>query len=338
MARRGKRGGHNRAFDPLNPKFGAERQKFDYYIHYYDYLRSLVYQLIEWEGLPNTVDPRYFEKVLHENGYIGFYKDPDFNFLAVEGAVSGRLDNYHNPLQFHANTPTYQKTFNLYHYQGDETRTKMTANGDFISVPRKKLGLVCYNNDIHKSSLPVVDLFAQDLAELKQIIRINQNAQKTPVAIKANQNNRLSMQVLFNQVDGNAPVIITDESYDIEGLKAIDLRAPVVFPQLNDQKNNVWNEFMTWLGIDNTNLQKKERMVTAEVDGNQDQVQNSANIFLKSRLEFAKRANELYGLHLKPKLRVEVVKEIQQNAKENVSRETIEKGGGEHGEVHGADS
>lgn len=308
MARRMPKDNVDRLFDPMNPKFKANRDYKQYFNHYYMYLRSLAYQLFQWEGLPDSVDPRYLEMSLHDQGYVAFYKDPNLSYLALQGALSGRIDNYGLPTAFHASAINYYKTFPLYNYK---------------DIKKNNMGVVIYNNDLHVNSLGSITMFAQDLAELKSIIRINQNAQKTPIALKANKNTRLSLETIFSQVDGNSPVIITDEAFDTDNMKAINLSAPVVFPQLNDQKNNVWNEFMTWLGVDNTNLMKKERMVTAEVEGNKDQVDNSANIFLKSRQEASEKINDLYGLNTSVHIRAEIVQEMKNNINSNTNVQSI---------------
>ena len=103
---------------------------------------------------------------------------------------------------------------------------------------------------------------------------------------------------LFKEVDGNSPVIFGDKNLDLNAIKGLNIGAPFVADKLYNLKSQIWNEALTYLGISNTNIQKKERMVSDEVNRNQGGTIASRYSRLESRRFAFKQINEMYGLDI----------------------------------------
>lgn len=260
--------------------------------HYTDYLILIATQLFKWNGLPDSVDPRYLEVNLHEMGFVAFHNDPQYGYLVSKGAPSGTLDVYNQPIQFHAVMPNYQRTFRLNNY---------------VDIVDNTGGVLIRNNDLKTSTYPVIELFAEELAQLKAITRVNLNAQKTPYILGVDENDRLSVLNMYQQIEMNTPAIFVKKDFDIESLKVFSTPAPYLADKLNVQRMNIWNEFMTFLGIENANIEKRERLVSAEVNAIGDQVANSVGIMMKARMEACELINQVFGLNVSVELRTETI-------------------------------
>ena len=92
-----------------NPRQLNRQKGRQWYNHYNQYLMSLTFQLFEWEGLPDSIDPRFLEMTLHRYGFCGFYKDKNLGYIVTQGASSGQLDIYWNPIKFTSVAPRYTK-------------------------------------------------------------------------------------------------------------------------------------------------------------------------------------------------------------------------------------
>jgi hypothetical protein len=103
---------------------------------------------------------------------------------------------------------------------------------------------------------------------------------------------------LYKEYDGNAPVIYGDKALNTSDLKVLKTDAPFVADKLYTLKTQIWNEALTYLGINNVNVTKKERLISDEVNRNQGGTMASRNSRLKMRQKACEEINNMFGLNV----------------------------------------
>lgn len=242
---------------------------------YYNRLTELSISMFEWKNLPDTVDPRFLELTLFSDGQAVFFKDEEIGYLALQNMRGGKLNVYHVPKERRAYAVNgYQKNLN------------------------EKDSVIIYNNYLHSNSRMDVEMFARRLYNLDRAIDVNANAQKTPVLIQCDETQRLTMVNLYKKFDGNEPVIYGDKNLNPNSLKVLKTDAPYVADKLYQLKTQIWNEALTYLGISNINITKKERLITDEVTRNQGGTIASRYSRLEARREACKAINKMFALDI----------------------------------------
>lgn len=246
------------------------------YKQYLNRLTELAISMFEWKNLPDTIDERYLELHLFETGCMVYFKDDVIGDLCLDCVVNGRLDVYGDPFIRRA-------------YSGYNNYQKMLSY---------KNSVVIWNNLLHCNSILDVKMFAKRLYNIDRIIDVNANAQKTPVLLQGTEKQRLTLINLYKEYDGNAPFIFGDKNLDLSTLKALSTNAPYVCDKLYLLKTQIWNEALTYLGISNINIQKKERLITDEVTRNQGGTIASRYSRLESRRKAVKKINKMFGTNI----------------------------------------
>ena len=141
-----------------------------------------------------------------------------------------------------------------------------------------------------------MELFALRLYEAEQTAMVNIKAQKTPVLLLMDEKQRLTMENLYSQYEGNRPVIFGDKNSLGENvIKAINTQAPFIADKIIDYKKEIWNEALTFLGINNIMIDKKERLITDEANSNNELINLNLQSYLAPREEACRQFNEKFG-------------------------------------------
>lgn len=277
------------------------------YRQYLNRLTELAISMFEWKNLPDTVDERYLELHLFETGCMVYFQDDILGDLCLDSITNGKLSVYGDPLLRRA-------------YSGYNNYQKLVSYKDSVII---------WNNLLHTNSILDVKMFARRLYNIDRIIDVNANAQKTPVLLQGSEKQRLTLLNLYKEYDGNAPFIFGDKNLDINSLKAFSTNAPYVCDKLYQLKTQIWNEALTYLGISNINIQKKERLITDEVTRNQGGTIASRYSRLESRRKAVKKINKMFGTNIEVNYREDFQQVGDDNQPEDPGSDTIGGAGNE---------
>lgn len=245
------------------------------YKQYYNRLVELSISMFEWKNLPDSVDARFLELCLFVDGQAIFFYDEELGYLTLQNAMNGGFNVYRIPVN----------------------RRAYAVNG-YNRELNEKNSVIIFNNYLHTNSQLDAVMFAKRLYNLDRAIDVNANAMKTPIIIKCDETQRLTMLNLYKQYDGNEPYIFGDKSINTNAVQVLKTDAPYVADKLYQLKTQIWNEALTYLGISNINVQKKERLITDEVTRNQGGTIASRYSRLNARRDACKQINDMFGLDI----------------------------------------
>lgn len=260
------------------------------YIDYLERFKKVALSVFEWVNLPKSMNAMWLEKCLYYNGMASLLKDKNYGFINTNCASNGYINIYGLPTSLNCYSFDYQTTRKLYTGLKDnlsEARREYLENSECILVQ---------NNWDRTPTAGSMELFALRLYEAEQTAMINIKAQKTPVMVLVNENQRVMMENLYSQYDGNKPFIFGDKDQLNEGLlRAVKTDAPFIADKIMDYKKEIWNEALTFLGINNIMVDKKERLITEEANSNNELINLNLQSYLAPRQEACRQFNEKFG-------------------------------------------
>lgn len=246
-------------------------------VYYLNRLTELAMAMFEWKRLPKEIDWRFLEYAEFYDGKCLFAKEDAMNeYIVTKVALSGKMNFYRVPQDRRAYADNgYQYNYN------------------------DKNSVVIFNNMLRLPTYPAMMFYAKKLWEIDRVVDVNVKAQKTPVLILADEDERLTMKNVYMQYDGNQPVIYGSKNMNIgNNVQVLKTDAPYLAGELMELKNQIWNEAMTYLGISNVSYQKKERLISDEVTRSMGGTIASRQSRLEMRKEACRQINEMFGLDI----------------------------------------
>ena len=252
------------------------------YNDYLDRMRKICLSMFEWVNLPDSMNARFLEQCLYYQGQAALLYHNDFGYLNTMASDGGYINIYGLPTEI-----------KCYSYRFNERRSLYTVD---IGEEKNKECILVLNNYDRVPTTYTISLFAYRLAEAQRTADTNVKAHRTPILITTDQKQYFTLKKMYEEYDGNTPAIFADKNLlSPDALKALKTDAPFIVNDLMEYKREIWNEFLTFMGISNLS-EKRERLVTSEVDSNNELVNLNLQALLIPRKEACKQFNEKYGL------------------------------------------
>lgn len=267
-------------------------------------LTELAVNRFKWSGFPDSVDVRFLEMTLFYQALSVFYHDDEYNeFFALRGGSTNFLNMLDNPTGF------------------------FVVGNNFVgkTVSAKK-AVPIWANYVRVPDLDIVSIYSTRLANMDRSVEINAENARRSKYIVSNENQQLSMVNINRQIDeGQNGIRVAGPMQDMSGVVSVDLGVdPLTIVNLHILRTREWSECMGLLGIDNANQDKKERLVSSEVDANNDQTSMMRYVNLNARRIACDQINKMFNLNVSVEYNTDVDRRASQLADESDDSEEAE--------------
>ena len=256
------------------------------YMDYLNRFRRIALSMFEWVNLPKTMNARYLEECLFFNGQASLLYDKKYGFINTKCAGNGYVNIYGLPSKLHCFSYDFQTDRDLY-----------VGLNEFNESKEDEECILVMNNWERVPTAGSMELFAYRLYLAQRTCDVNVSSQRFPVMVVGDEKQRLMLENLYSQYDGNQPFIFGNkQQLTGEEMKVLNTQAPYVVDKLTEYKKEIFNEALTYLGINNVSVKKKERLTENESNENTELVNLNLQSMLAPRLEACRQFNEKFGL------------------------------------------
>ena len=276
------------------------------FLTYQMYLRQLLTlaeNVFEFEDLPEYIDVAYLNKQLLRKGSVAFFKDEVLGVLALPYTNIGNLDVYGRPTAIEV--------------MGRNGYTRTLKRDEFV---------IMYDNNGRYPLLMDIYQNAERIANAKKVIDINIAQQKTPRVWLAKNDNKLTLERMLNDYDGNVESIFGYDSINLDDVQAVVAPAPYVADKIDLHLEKEWAEFFRLIGVANLVEQKKERLIQDEMTASLGGTIASRYSRYEPRAKAIKEINDKFGTKIKVKYYDGVPtseKEVDEKVNEEVDKNVV---------------
>ena len=245
------------------------------------YLLEKAMSVFKFE-LPDNWDTNYTMLTLFLNGFMGVFYAKEYGVIPQFGTIHG-YDLYYRPTKFLCVNPYLKEQYNELEIGKDCVLVKMTP--EYIGV------------------LDLINYYADQMALLAETHGVNLfTARVGYVAVAGNKAAAESLKAAYDEMAGGNPFVVVDKE-----LLSEDGTVPWEWFSQNLKQNYLSSDilldmckvetmFDADIGLPNANTEKRERLITDEVNANNESTRSKSELWLENIQAGFKEVEKMFGV------------------------------------------
>lgn len=239
--------------------------------------------------IPESWDPDYFRYTLFVMGYTIVFETDKFGLVNNHGNLSGR-NFYYRPTRAIVSNPLLKNS-----------NRDMTIGQD--------CQLIKLSPD-YRGAYDVVSTFSDIMSLIIESMGINLvNTKLAYIFAAENKAAAESFKAVFSEIASGQPAAVIDKKlFNPDGepnwyMFNQNLKQTFLGNDFATFMASIESMFLSFIGINNVNYEKKERLTNEEVNANNQNTQAVARVWLDSMNRSMKKVNDMFGTDMSVRLR-----------------------------------
>lgn len=168
----------------------------------------------------------------------------------------------------------------------------------FIPKGLKKVNKDCvigWAHSSHSSVSALVSFYVDRIVDVEKTINMNLFVHKLPRLVVCSPEDRARVEDLMDSIERGEKKLFLD-AQDVQAIKNVlesGSNTNFIIDKLYQYKQNLENELLSFLGINNVPIQKKERLITDEAESNDELINDSSDCFLDCLNDFCDEVSRI---------------------------------------------
>lgn len=243
------------------------------------YMLSKTLSMFEYEGLPETIPVRELERLLQIGGYAYVTKAPDGNLYAFQGGLGGVPDVYNNPTEIIIANPalSFYATLNL-----------------------KDDGVLIRSDDLEMGLMPMYEKYHSMLVEndINIVLDGYSTRMNTVISASDDKTKESAESYISKVIDGEISIIGENALFDGVRVQTGSGGAGTASSRLIELTQYLKGSLYNEVGLSSNFVMKKERLITAEVEQQEDGTFPFVYNMMKCRLKGIEAINKMFGTNI----------------------------------------